>query len=155
MNTLPHCSIAFEYVPPVPLVPLIPLVTLVPLVTLGPFGDPWKHLKALGPPGPPGPPGLLGPLRPMFLKKEQASIFFEILDSLSSLFLLQDGSSEADADIHFYLWVPFVLFMKYVMFQIPNAIWKNLEGGLMKSFYSNGEIKSVDNKRRKIKNAKG
>jgi len=47
------------------------------------------------------------------------------------------------------------LFMKYVMFQIPNAIWKNLEGGLMKSFYSKGEIKSVANKRRKIKNAKG
>ena len=66
-----------------------------------------------------------------------------------------DPLDPSEADIHFYLWVPFVLFMKYVMFQIPNAIWKNLEGGLMKSFYSNGEIKSVDNKRRKIKNAKG
>ena len=66
-----------------------------------------------------------------------------------------EADADADADIHFYLWVPFVLFMKYVMFQIPNAIWKNLEGGLMKSFYSKGEIKSVANKRRKIKNEKG
>ena len=100
----------------------------------------------------------------MFLKKEQASLFF--LKTLFLFFLLQplDGLTkaenkrqkmEADGTIHFYLWVPFVLFMKYVMFQIPNAIWKNLEGGLMKSFYSKGEIKSVANKRRKIKNAKG
>ena len=48
----------------------------------------------------------------MFLKKEQASLFFEILffllqpkDPLQSL----EDYIEANSDIHFYLWVPFVL----------------------------------------------
>ena len=117
--------------------------------------DPLDPLKAHGPPRPPKPPG---PLTQCFSKRSKQAFF-----SKSFFFLLQpkdplqslEDYIEANSDIHFYLWVPFVLFMKYVMFQIPNAIWKNLEGGLMKSFYSNGEIKSVDNKRRKIKNAKG
>merc|ERR1712086_795005 len=68
--------------------------------------------------------------------------------------VLRDGSSEGESGIHFYLWVPFVLFIQTVMFQIPNEIWKNLEGGLMESFYSEGKVKTK-NKGRQVKNKKG
>jgi len=45
----------------------------------------------------------------------------------------------------FYQWVVFVLLIKAAVFRIPHVLWKMFEGGFMKSFYSGGEVKNLEN----------
>ena len=36
----------------------------------------------------------------------------------------------------YYAWIPFIILVNGVIFQIPHTIWKFLEGGIIKKFYS-------------------
>jgi hypothetical protein len=36
----------------------------------------------------------------------------------------------------YYAWIPFIILLNGVVFQIPHTIWKYLEGGVIKKFYS-------------------
>jgi len=45
-------------------------------------------------------------------------------------------------DLIFYQWVVFMLVINAILFKIPQTIWKNYEGGIMKAFFSGKKLKS-------------
>ena len=46
----------------------------------------------------------------------------------------------------FYQWITFVLAIHAAMLRFPYMIWKAQEDGYMKSFYADGQGKSIENK---------
>jgi len=49
----------------------------------------------------------------------------------------------------FYQWITFVLAIHAAMLRFPYMIWKTQEDGYMKSFYADGQGKSIENKTKK------
>ena len=58
--------------------------------------------------------------------------------------VFQDGT-ENDTT-RFYQWVVFMLLIQAGAFRIPHLVWKFLEGGLIKAFYLDGNVKSAHNR---------
>jgi len=66
--------------------------------------------------------------------------------ALQDLFKCRIKDEVKDETTEFYQWVIFVLLLTAAVFRLPHLAWKSMEGGLIRSFYSDGKVKSVDNR---------
>ena len=60
--------------------------------------------------------------------------------------LLQFQQKKEHGTTVFYQWITFVLAIHAAMLRFPYMIWKAQENGYMKSFYADGQGKSIENK---------
>ena len=65
---------------------------------------------------------------------------------LKSRELLQFQQKIETGTTVFYQWITFVLAIHAAMLRFPYMIWKTQEDGYMKSFYADGQGKSIENK---------
>jgi hypothetical protein len=65
---------------------------------------------------------------------------------LKSRELLQFQETTESGTTVFYQWITFVLAIHAAMLRFPYMIWKVQEEGYMKSFYADGQGKSIENK---------
>ena len=65
---------------------------------------------------------------------------------LKSRELLQFQQKTESGTTVFYQWITFVLAIHAAMLRFPYMIWKAQEDGYMKSFYADGQGKSIENK---------